>query len=411
MTERPTPRVHLDPPTFVEAVRFTAAKTGFDARLVEKDYFCTLVLDQLAGAGALVFKGGTCLAKVHAGFYRLSEDLGFVIATAIGATRGQRRSTIAPVKAVLDELPRRQPALRVVEPLAGANVSTQYLATVTYASVITRRDETIKIEVALREPLLVQPVRGSAASILLDPLGGEPLVEPVPVRCIALIEAFAEKLRAALSRREPAIRDFFDVDWAVQRSLLAPDDPALASLLRSKLAVPGNSAVNVSAGRLAALRQQVELGLRQVLRPSEFAAFDLDRAFRIVSDVAAKLVELAASLDEEQRRAASEGLSEDELALFDLLFRDSVSKADREKLKQASRTLLTSLTALLAPMPAWTQNVQTQAQVKVFILDTLWLNLPRPPFTDDDTNSLIERIYDFVLQRSVSGQPLESITA
>ena len=62
-------------------------------------------------------------------------------------------------------------------------------------------------------------------------------------------------------------------------------------------------------------------------------------------------------------------------------------------------------------MPAWTQNVQTQAQVKVFILDTLWLNLPRPPFTDDDTNSLIERIYDFVLQRSVSGQPLESITA
>ena len=281
--------MHLDRPMFVEAVRFTAAKTGFDARLVEKDYFCTLVLEQLAGATSLVFKGGTCLAKVHAGFYRLSEDLDFAIAVPLDTTRGQRRSMIAPVKTVLEELPRRQPALRVVEPLAGANVSTQYLATIVYTSLITRRDETVKIEVALREPLLVAPVLGSAASILLDPVGGEPLAIHVPMRCIALIEAFAEKLRAALSRREPAIRDFFDVDWAVQRDLLHPGDPALFSLVRSKLAIPGNSAVDVSGGRLAALRRQVELGLRPVLRPAEFAAFDLDRAFAIVSDIAAKV--------------------------------------------------------------------------------------------------------------------------
>lgn len=281
--------MHLDPPTFVEAVRFTAARTGFDSRLVEKDYYCTLMLEQLAGVDALVFKGGTCLAKVHAGFYRLSEDLDYAMATPPDATRGQRRSRIAPVKAVFDALASRQPALRVVEPMAGANVSTQYLATVAYASAISRRDETIKIEVALREPLLVEPVIGFAASILLDPFGGSPLVGPVPVRCIALLEAFAEKLRAALSRREPAIRDFFDVDWAVEHGLLDPGDETLVSLVRSKLAIPGNSAVDVSGGRLAALRRQVDQGLRTVLRPADFAAFDLDRAFRIVSDMAAKV--------------------------------------------------------------------------------------------------------------------------
>ena len=51
----------------------------------------------------------------------------------------------------------------------------------------------------------------------------------------------------------------------------------------------------------------------------------------------AKLAELVASLDDEQRRAAEEGLSEHELALFDLLTKDKLGKAEREKVKQASQ--------------------------------------------------------------------------
>lgn len=289
MSEEPTFYLHLDPLGFAEAVHFTAASTGFDARLVEKDYFCSLVLYQLSGIDGLVFKGGTCLAKVHAGFYRLSEDLDFVIATPANATRGWRRSRVAPLKEVLDRIAGHQPALRVVEPLTGANVSTQYLATVAYTSVLARREEVVKIEVALREPLLVEPIWAGAESILRDPLGGGSRIAPVRVRCIALIEALAEKLRAALSRREPAIRDLFDVDWAARHGMLDPEDAALAALVRSKLAVPGNAAVDVSVARLEALRRQVDLGLRPVLRPAELAAFDLDRAFTIVSGMAAKV--------------------------------------------------------------------------------------------------------------------------
>jgi predicted nucleotidyltransferase component of viral defense system len=282
-------RTHLDRAAFVEIVRFTAASTGFDPRLVEKDYFCTLVLEQLSGIDALVFKGGTCLAKVHAGFYRLSEDLDFTIPIAFDATRGQRRAKIAQVKDALDALSRRQPALRVLEPLSGANVSTQYLATVAYTSLLTGREETVKMEVALREPLLVEPTAAEAASILLDPLTGQPIVPAVPVRCIARIEAYAEKLRAALSRRGAVIRDFFDVDYAVRTGVLEVDDHRLLSLVRAKLAVPGNTPVDVSPARLATLRQQLDANLRPVLRPADFAAFDLDRAFKIVSDVAATL--------------------------------------------------------------------------------------------------------------------------
>ena len=120
----------------------------------------------------------------------------------------------------------------------------------------------------------------------------------------------------------------------------------------------------------------------------------------------AQLVDFAASLDVEDRRAAEEGLSEGELALFDLLFKAQISKRDRERLKQASKSLLSALRALLGPMPTWLQNPTTQAEVKVFILDRLYDSLPKPPFTDEETEALAERVYAHVWQRTVSGDGL-----
>lgn len=134
-----------------------------------------------------------------------------------------------------------------------------------------------------------------------------------------------------------------------------------------------------------------------------------DRA--TVEETFAKLVDLANSLDAEQRRAAEEGLNDDEYALFQMLFKENLSKADREKLKQVSKSLLASLRDLVGPMPEWTKNTTTQAEVKVFILDNLWQGLPRPPFTDEDTESLADRVYDYVWQRSASGDRFESPAA
>ena len=122
-----------------------------------------------------------------------------------------------------------------------------------------------------------------------------------------------------------------------------------------------------------------------------------------VEETFTRLVELAHSLDAEQRRVAEEGLSDDEYVLFQMLFKDNISQADRDRLKQASQALLASLHALLGPMYDWTKNTSTQAEVKIFILDNLWQNLPRPPFTDQETEALASRVYDYVRQRSASG--------
>jgi len=53
-SELPTIRFHEDVTLFREAVNFTAAQTAFAAGLIEKDYFCTLLLAYLQGRPARV---------------------------------------------------------------------------------------------------------------------------------------------------------------------------------------------------------------------------------------------------------------------------------------------------------------------------------------------------------------------
>ena len=116
-----------------------------------------------------------------------------------------------------------------------------------------------------------------------------------------------------------------------------------------------------------------------------------------------RVAQLAASMDEELQRHVREGLSEDELTLFDMLLKENISKADREKLKQASKGLLASLKERVATMPKWFENSATQADIQMFILDSLYRSLPRPPFTDEDADGLASRLYGFVWQQSRAG--------
>ena len=139
------------------------------------------------------------------------------------------------------------------------------------------------------------------------------------------------------------------------------------------------------------------------------ADYNREKDRTTVEETFSRLVDLAANLDAEQKRAAEEGLSEDELALFDLLFKDKIGRKERERLKQASRSLLASVSDLLRPMPDWTQNTTTRAEVEVFILDNLYTALPRPPYTDDETERLAGRIYEYIWQRSASGESLFAV--
>jgi type I restriction enzyme, R subunit len=121
-----------------------------------------------------------------------------------------------------------------------------------------------------------------------------------------------------------------------------------------------------------------------------------------IEETFAKVMDLMASLDAEQRRAVEEGLSEEEYALFCLLQRDDLSKADRERLKLVSQKMLKALQDLLAPLEQWTQKEQTQAEVEIFILDQLYEMLPSPPYTENDKQAAAKEVYSFIWNTSTS---------
>ncbi len=169
------------------------------------------------------------------------------------------------------------------------------------------------------------------------------------------------------------------------------------------------------ATALEDIRQVVEQRLAQMLarnpqrmdyykKYSEIIAdYNHDKDRVTIEETFARLVDLAASLDAESRRAAEEGLSEEEYALFCLLQKERIGKADRERLKRASRQLYDSLRKLIARREQWTAKVQTQAEVETLILDHLFRSLPTPPYTDAETQAVARQVYEFVWQQSASG--------
>jgi type I restriction enzyme R subunit len=119
-----------------------------------------------------------------------------------------------------------------------------------------------------------------------------------------------------------------------------------------------------------------------------------------------RLMELVNSLDEEQERATREGLGEDELALFDILLREKrggIDKVARERVKQASRELLTAVKARLAELDRFWEKEQTKGEVETLILDHIYTSLPTPPFTDNDKKLVAENVYAHIWQQAISG--------
>ena len=127
-----------------------------------------------------------------------------------------------------------------------------------------------------------------------------------------------------------------------------------------------------------------------------------DRA--TVEETFRRLTDLLDELDTEQRRAVEEGLSEDELALFDLLKKEDLGRAEREWVKQASRDLLASVETRLAELDRFWEKEQTKAEVLVFILDEVHIRLPSPPFTEAEKNAVADEVYTHVWQQAVSGE-------
>ena len=276
-----------DPDVFREALSYSGGVSGFTASLIEKDYYCSLILHHVFNRETqLVFKGGTCLSKVFADFYRLSEDLDLVIPVAADSPRNQRSSKMDPIKGIFDELPKVIPGMSISRAFRGHNESRQYIGYLEYPSALIDKQESIKIEIGIREPILFPSMIRETRTIVVNPFSGGPLLPVFTVQAMELKEAYAEKVRAALTRREPAIRDLFDLFNAVHKMNLDLDASDFLIMVKKKLEIPGNTPVDISVEYKQELVRQLEGQLRPVLRPADFESFDMDKAFEIIVRIA-----------------------------------------------------------------------------------------------------------------------------
>ena len=279
--------LHLDSERFLEAVNYTAATTGFAERLIEKDYFCSLVLYDCASLfqSGYIFKGGTSLSKVHTDFYRMSEDLDFCFSTQPDATRRARRNNSLSFREHFNSINSRLDEINVPEEIKGHNESRQYSGQLCYHSLVTNEIEPIKVELSLREMLVASPLEQNAGTLLLNPVSAEYGTALYPVCVMQLNETFAEKVRAALTRRSPEIRDYFDLQYAYENGIIQPADMDFLSLVKRKLSLPGNGEI-ISADTIEViLQRQLETRLRPVLSESDFIGFDLEKVLATVDQI------------------------------------------------------------------------------------------------------------------------------
>ncbi len=71
-------------------------------------------------------------------------------------------------------------------------------------------------------------------------------------------ELFAEKFRAALTRREPAIRDYFDIFYAIRNLDIDFESNDFLTLIKGKLKIPGNDSISICELRKKQLQDQIE---------------------------------------------------------------------------------------------------------------------------------------------------------
>ena len=115
------------------------------------------------------------------------------------------------------------------------------------------------------------------------------------------------------------------------------------------------------------------------------------------------LMNLANQMNQEEQRYAREGFtSDEELSLYDMLFRADLNKNDIKKLKGVAVTLLQKIKAKISEFDHWADKQDTRAEIENLIRDTLWAELP-VCYDEVSISDYRQKIYTYVYTRYKRG--------
>ncbi len=252
-------------------------KLNFDDYKLEKDFLLTLILIKFwEKYSDLIFKGWTCLNKVYFPYFRLSEDLDFVLDDS-SLWRTARKTLL---KKYEDDFIKDLwlLGLKLQEWRTKYDEHKLAMFTFEYNSIFDNNTQTIKIDISLKNELQLNPVYWEIKSIFVDKILEENLFWNHKIKTMDLKEMLAEKIRAALTRKEPAIRDLFDIWYVRNFSDFDFEDEEFKDLVNLKLKEVNY--VYTLEQNYELLKQQIQTDLKPVL--NEIFDFDFDSSFEFV---------------------------------------------------------------------------------------------------------------------------------
>ena len=134
---------------------------------------------------------------------------------------------------------------------------------------------------------------------------------------------------------------------------------------------------------------------------------DYNHGSMTIEELLKNLVDLAKDLSVEETRAVSENLSEYELAIFDLLRKENLTKPEIQQVKNASKELLYNLRDKL--VPGWREFDPLRSGVKIAISNVIYPRLPERIYSEVECKKLSTEIYQFVYERYPDASALAAI--
>jgi len=123
---------------------------------------------------------------------------------------------------------------------------------------------------------------------------------------------------------------------------------------------------------------------------------EYNEGIKSIDEIFDELSSFAKELSEEEKRGLGERLTEEELAIYDLLFKPNLKKKELEKIKHIARELLKKLKSEKLVLD-WRKKQQTRADVVVTIKNILYEQLPESYDTQlyiQKSDLIYRHIYD-----------------
>ncbi len=193
--------------------------------------------------------------------------------------------------------------------------------------------------------------------------------------------------------KEPKLKDLSHIDFEALRKFF--DDTENKNIAAESLSAELEDKIKEMVQKNK-LRKRFLDRLNSLIQEYNTGSRDLDAFFE-------ELVVLAKELSEEDARAIKENLSEEELAIFDLIRKENLNPDEEKQVKKVAHELLAKLKIEKFVLD-WKRKEETRADVKITIRDMLYDNLPEPAYSEQDCEDRTQKVYFHIYDNYVDAK-------